>query len=72
MCITDCVYKLNCLPNLCHTLGVTVYVCVLCLNYVILIVCLHLDTSTSAFDVIPHKTLLKKLYSYGIRGNVFD
>ena len=25
-----------------------------------------------AFDVIPHKTLLKKLYSYGIRGNVFD
>ena len=25
-----------------------------------------------AFDVIPHKTLLKKLYSYGIRRNVFD
>ena len=25
-----------------------------------------------AFDVIPHKTLLKKLYSYGIRGNVYD
>ena len=24
-----------------------------------------------AFDVIPHKTLLKKLYSYGIRGNLF-
>ena len=23
-------------------------------------------------NVIPHKTLLKKLYSYGIRGNVFD
>ena len=23
-----------------------------------------------AFDVIPHKTLPKKLYSYGIRGNV--
>ena len=25
-----------------------------------------------AFDVIPHKTLLKKLYSYGIRGNLYD
>ena len=25
-----------------------------------------------AFDVILHKTLLKKLYSYGIRGNVYD
>ena len=28
--------------------------------------------STSTFDVLPHKTLLKKLYSYGIRGNVYD
>ena len=25
-----------------------------------------------AFDVIPHKTLLKKLYSYGIPGNLYD
>ena len=26
------VYKLNCFPNLCHTLGVTVCECVSCLN----------------------------------------
>ena len=25
-----------------------------------------------AFDVIPHKTLLKKPYSCGIRGNLYD
>ena len=25
-----------------------------------------------AFNVIPHKTLLKKLYSYGIRKNLYD
>ena len=25
-----------------------------------------------AFNVKPHKTLLKKLYSYGIRGNLYD
>ena len=43
--LTYFVYKLNCFPNLCHTLGVTVYVCVMCLSYVILIVCLHLVTS---------------------------
>ena len=27
------VYKLNCFPNVYHTLGVTVCECVLCLNY---------------------------------------
>ena len=46
--LTYFVYKLNCFPSLCHTLGViTVYECVLCLNYVLLNVCLHLVTSTS-------------------------
>ena len=25
-----------------------------------------------AFDVIPHKTLLKKLYAYGIRGEIYN
>ena len=24
------------------------------------------------FDVIPHKTLLKKLYAYGIRGEIYN
>ena len=25
-----------------------------------------------AFDMIPHKTLLKKLYAYGIRGEIYN
>ena len=50
--LTYFVYKLNCYPSLCHTLGVvTVYECVLCLNYVLLNVCLHLFTSTSTIHL---------------------
>ena len=50
--LTYFVYKLNCFPRLCHTLGViTVYECVLCLNYVLLNVSLHFVTSTSIVHV---------------------
>ena len=50
--LTYFVHKLNCFPSLCHTLGViTVYECVLCLNYVLLNVCLHLVTSTSTIHL---------------------
>ena len=40
--LTYFVYKLNCFPSLCHTLGVTVYDCVLCLIYVLLNEWLHM------------------------------
>lgn len=33
--------------------------------------CLFLDV-TKAFDTIPHKILMNKLYSYGIRGKAAD
>ena len=36
------------------------------------IVCGIFSDFRKTVDVTPHKTLLKKLYSYGIRGNLYD
>lgn len=42
-----------------------------CINQKIPVVALFLDM-TKAFDFVPHKRLLDKLYRYGIRGNAYD